>query len=117
MSALVPRNGVSPISLGISLLPQRNRTLAEYAPIFLQHLEFVRQRRANTVLGYGADLKTFLRFCEQADLSQPDEVTFRHSSSIWAGCRRSAASRPRAPTDTGTRCARSGSGWCARRSP
>jgi site-specific recombinase XerD len=78
MSALVPRNGVSPISLGISLLPQRNRTLAEYAPIFLQHLEFVRQRRANTVLGYGADLKTFLRFCEQADLSQPDEVTFRH---------------------------------------
>jgi integrase/recombinase XerD len=78
MSALVPRNGGSPISLGISLLPQRNRTLAEYAPIFLQHLEFVRQRRANTVLGYGADLKTFLRFCEPADLSQPDEVTFRH---------------------------------------
>ena len=63
---------------GAGVLAQRNRTLAEYAPVFLKWLGFVRQRRENTVLSYGEDLKTFLRFCEQAGLSKPDEVTFRH---------------------------------------
>lgn len=60
------------------LLAQHDRTLAEYAPVFLKWLGFVRQRRANTVLSYGEDLKTFLRFCAPAGLSKPDDVTFRH---------------------------------------
>jgi site-specific recombinase XerD len=63
---------------GSGFLAQRNRTLAEYAPVFLKWLSFVRQRRENTVLGYGEDLKTFVGFCEQAGLSKPDDVTFRH---------------------------------------
>jgi site-specific recombinase XerD len=52
--------------------------LAEYAPVFLKWLSFVRQRRENTVRSYGEDLKTFLGFCEQAGLSKPDDVSFRH---------------------------------------
>jgi integrase/recombinase XerD len=63
---------------GRAFLAQRDRTLAEYAPAFLNQLSFVRQRSENTVRSYGEDLKTFLRFCEQAGLSQPDEVSFRH---------------------------------------
>ena len=63
---------------GAPLLAQRNRTLAEYAPVFLNWLGFVRQRRENTVQAYREDLKTFLDFCGQAELSKPDDVTFRH---------------------------------------
>jgi site-specific recombinase XerD len=63
---------------GSGFLAQRNRTLAEYAPVFLNWLGFVRQRRENTVRSYGEDLKTFIRFCEEAELSKPDEVSFRH---------------------------------------
>ena len=60
------------------LLAQRDRTLAEYAPIFLKSLAFVRKRSENTVRSYGEDLKTFVGFCEQAGLSKPDDVSFRH---------------------------------------
>jgi site-specific recombinase XerD len=60
------------------LLAVRNRTLAEYAPVFLKWLGFVRKRQASTVRSYGEDLKTFLRFCEEAGLSKPDDVSFRH---------------------------------------
>ena len=63
---------------GGSLLALRDRTLADYAPVFLRWLGFVRQRRENTVLAYGQDLETFLGFCGQAGLSKPDDVTFRH---------------------------------------
>jgi len=52
--------------------------MAEYAPVFLKWLSFVRQRRENTVRGYSEDLKTFFGFCEQAGLSKPDDVNFRH---------------------------------------
>jgi integrase/recombinase XerD len=52
--------------------------LTEYAPVFLKWLGFVRQRRENTVRSYGEDLKTFLAFCEQAELSKPEDVSFRH---------------------------------------
>jgi integrase/recombinase XerD len=72
---------VSPGTLvppGPGLLAQRNRTLAEYAPVFLKWLSFVRQRRENTVRSYGEDLKTFFLFAEQAGLSKPDDVNFRH---------------------------------------
>jgi site-specific recombinase XerD len=63
---------------GPMLLARRDRTLAEYAPVFLKWLGFVRRRRENTVRSYGEDLKTFLGFCEQAPLSKPDDVNFRH---------------------------------------
>ena len=63
---------------GAPLLAQRDRTLADYAPVFLKWLSFVRQRRENTVRSYGEDLKTFVGFCEQAGLSKPDDVSFRH---------------------------------------
>ena len=63
---------------GSGFLAQRNRTLADYAPVFLKWLSFVRQRRENTVRSYGEDLKTFLRFCERAGLAKPDDVSFRH---------------------------------------
>jgi site-specific recombinase XerD len=56
----------------------RNRALAEYAPVFLKWLGFVRKRQASTVRSYGEDLKTFLGFCETAGLSKPDDVSFRH---------------------------------------
>jgi site-specific recombinase XerD len=52
--------------------------LTEYAPVFLKWLDFVRQSRENTVRSYGEDLKTFLAFCEQAELSKPDDVSFGH---------------------------------------
>jgi len=68
--ALVPARPV--------LLAQRDRTLADYAPLFLRWLGFVRQRRENTVRSYGEDLKRFLGFCAEADLSKPGDVTFRH---------------------------------------
>jgi integrase/recombinase XerD len=70
VGALVPPGG--------GLLAQRDRTLADYAPVFLKWLGFVRQRRENTVQSYGEDLKMFLGFCAHAALSLPDEVTFRH---------------------------------------
>jgi site-specific recombinase XerD len=63
---------------GSGFLAQRNRTLVEYAPVFLKWLGFVRRRRENTVRSYGEDLKTFVGFCEQAGLSKPDDVSFRH---------------------------------------
>ena len=63
---------------GPMLLAPRNRTMAEYAPVFLKWLSFVRQRRENTVRGYGEDLKTFFLFAEPAGLSKPDDVNFRH---------------------------------------
>jgi integrase len=63
---------------GPAWLAHRDRTLAEYAPVFLKWLGFVRQRRENTVLAYGQDLETFLGFCAQAGLSRPDDVSFRH---------------------------------------
>jgi site-specific recombinase XerD len=63
---------------GAPLLAQRDRTLAEYAPIFLKSLAFVRRRSENTVRSYGEDLKSFVGFCEQAGLSKPDDVSFRH---------------------------------------
>jgi integrase/recombinase XerD len=63
---------------GSGFLTQRDRTLADYAPVFLKWLGFVRQRRENTVRSYGEDLKTFVGFCEQAGLSKPDDVSFRH---------------------------------------
>jgi integrase/recombinase XerD len=72
---MTPRALVPP---GPMLLAARNRTLAEYAPVFLKWLSFVRQRSENTVRSYGEDLKTFLGFCEQAGLSKPDDVSFRH---------------------------------------
>lgn len=68
--ALLPR--------GEPFLAARDRTLAEYAPVFLKWLGFVRQRRANTVRSYGEDLRTFLGFCMRAELAKPDDVTFRH---------------------------------------
>jgi site-specific recombinase XerD len=63
---------------GSGFLAQRDRTLADYAPVFLKWLSFVRQRRENTVRSYGEDLKTFVGFCEQAGLAKPDDVSFRH---------------------------------------
>jgi hypothetical protein len=57
---------VSPGTLvppGPMLLAVRGRTLAEYAPVFLKWLSFVRQRQESTVRSYGEDLKTFLGFC------------------------------------------------------
>lgn len=64
--------------LGPALLAPRDRTLAEYAPVFLTWLGFVRQRRPNTVRSYGEDLKVFLRFCPTAGLAKPGDVDFRH---------------------------------------
>lgn len=66
------------VPAGPVLLVRRDRTLAEYAPVFLKWLGFVRQRRENTVLSYGEDLKTFCQFCEVAGLAKPDDVSFRH---------------------------------------
>jgi site-specific recombinase XerD len=63
---------------GPFLLAPCDRTLAEYAPVFLKWLGFVRQRRETTVRSYGEDLKTFLGFCEQISLATPDAVSFRH---------------------------------------
>lgn len=60
------------------ILAGRDRTLAEYAPVFLRWLGFVRQRRENTVRSYGEDLRMFLRFCAVAELAKPEHVTFRH---------------------------------------
>jgi site-specific recombinase XerD len=66
------------VPAGSGFLAQQDRTLAEYAPVFLKWLGFVRRRRENTVRSYGEDLKTFLGFCEQAGLSKLDDVSFRH---------------------------------------
>jgi len=63
---------------GSGFLAQRNRTMAECTPVFLNWLGFVRQRRANTVQSYGEDLKSFLGFSEQAGLAKLDDVSFRH---------------------------------------
>jgi integrase/recombinase XerC len=71
-------NAAPVVALAPMLLARRDRTLAEYVPVFLKWLGFVRQRRENTVRSYGEDLKTFLGFCEQAGLSKPDDVSFRH---------------------------------------
>jgi integrase/recombinase XerD len=60
------------------MLAVRGRTLADYAPVFLKWLGFVRQRRETTVRSYGEDLKTFVGFCETAGLEKPDDVSFRH---------------------------------------
>jgi site-specific recombinase XerD len=77
MNALVPQNG------GQST-PQRVRTLAQLAPRFLQWFALVRQRRPHTVESYGHDLRAFLAFCERAELSTPEQITFRHVE-FWLG--------------------------------
>ena len=59
-------------------LARPGRTLAELVPGFLQWFQFVRRRSPNTVASYGHDLKTFLDFCHQAELTAPEAVTFRH---------------------------------------
>ncbi len=66
------------VPAGGSCLVPRDRTLAEYAPVFLKWFAFLRKRRANTVRSYGEDLKTFVGFCEQAGVSKPADVSFRH---------------------------------------
>ena len=56
----------------------RPRTLAELVPPFLSWFELVRRRMPHTIAGYGFDLARFLEFCEQAKLTRPEQVTFRH---------------------------------------
>jgi site-specific recombinase XerD len=61
-----------------SPLARQGRTLRELVPGFLQWFALVRRRSPNTCAGYGHDLQSFLRFCEQAELLTPEAVTFRH---------------------------------------
>src|SRR5688500_16711031 len=56
----------------------RPRTVAELVNPFLGWLTLVRRRSEHTVRGYGADLAKFLEFCEQAKLTMPADVNFRH---------------------------------------
>ena len=63
-------NPGEPVPFDPVLLPQRDRTLANHVPVFLNWLGSVRQRRENTVRSHGEDLKTFLAFCVQAALDQ-----------------------------------------------
>lgn len=62
------------------LLPDRAspRPLAELVPVFLRQFRIVRQRAEHTVRGYGADLRVFLGFCEQARLVYPEQVRVQH---------------------------------------
>src|SRR5690349_1945540 len=62
----------------LSVLPSERATLAEVVPPFLTWLAFVRRRSGNTVKSYGYDLKVFLEFAAEANLTRPDDVTFRH---------------------------------------
>jgi len=59
-------------------LARQGRTLGELVPGFLQWFALVRRRSPHTVYNYGKDLQSFLRFCEQANLREPEAVTFRH---------------------------------------
>ena len=59
-------------------LARPGRTLGELVPGFLRWFQFVRRRSPHTVYNYGKDLESFLRFCAQANLSEPEAVTFRH---------------------------------------
>jgi integrase/recombinase XerC len=65
-----------------------SRTLRELAPRFLQWFAFVRLRRPHTVESYGHDLRAFVEFCERAELSSPEQLTFRHVE-FWLGLMRS----------------------------
>jgi site-specific recombinase XerD len=57
----------------------RPRTLAELVPPFLRWFELVRRRMPNTVNAYHFDLARFLAFCEEAQLTYPEDVSFRHT--------------------------------------
>jgi site-specific recombinase XerD len=52
------------------------RTFRELIPVFLGWLKLARGRSANTVASYGYDLESFVKFCDQVGLEQPDAVTF-----------------------------------------
>src|SRR5882724_425121 len=56
----------------------RGRTLRVLVPTFLQWFALVRRRSPHTVASYGHDLQSFLGFCDQAELTDPTAVTFRH---------------------------------------
>jgi integrase/recombinase XerD len=56
----------------------RPRTLTDLVPPFLRWFQLVRLRTPNTVAAYGYDLSRFLEFCEQAELTTPAAVDFRH---------------------------------------
>ncbi len=72
------------IRLAPANIADSSRTLRELVPRFLRWFEFVRLRRPNTVQNYGHDLRAFLAFCERAELSTPDQLTFRHVE-FWMG--------------------------------
>jgi site-specific recombinase XerD len=53
-------------------------TLAAHVGPFLNTLKYVRERSEHTVMAYGHDLATFLRFCNLAGLETPDQVKAKH---------------------------------------
>jgi site-specific recombinase XerD len=56
----------------------RGRTLRALVPTFLQWFALVRQRSPHTCYNYGKDFESFLKFCDEAKLTEPAAVTFRH---------------------------------------
>lgn len=81
-------SGRALVSIGPANLAGSSRTLRELAPRFLQWFAFVRLRRPHTVDSYGHDLRAFLAFCARAELSRPEQLTFRHVE-FWLGLMRS----------------------------
>jgi site-specific recombinase XerD len=70
------RGALAPVASAV--LTREGRSIASLVPLFLQWLALVRRRMPNTVKSYAFDLARFLEFCDQAELTHPEEVTFRH---------------------------------------
>jgi integrase/recombinase XerC len=69
-------NGLVRVPAG-PIAPQA-RLLRELVLPFLRWFALVRGRSPHTIYNYGKDLKSFLGFCDQAELAEPTAVTFRH---------------------------------------
>jgi hypothetical protein len=53
-------------------------TIGSYVGPFLNTLRYVRERSEHTVMAYGQDLASFLRFCDLGGLVTPEQVRAKH---------------------------------------
>src|ERR1700730_8763468 len=61
-----------------------SRRLADHIHGFLPWMEFARARSANTVKGYGEDIRLFVAFCEKSGVQYVEQVTLHHVEAFSA---------------------------------
>ena len=61
-----------------------SRRLADHIHGFLLWMEFARARSANTVKGYGEDIRLFVAFCEKSGVQYVEQVTLHHVEAFSA---------------------------------